>query len=239
MFAYNILAWHYMLVYPGIMSGVFGTRFSDKGYGKRPEDALRRVLSYLPQGSVYCLNQVHSDRIVLAEKTDMYAFPKADAIISTNLDDVLCIQTADCLPVLALDTKKPVMAAIHAGWRGLAKGIVKKTLIQMQGLGASNIRVSIGPGIGPCCFDVGMDVAKAIQAPYSMQESQCHVDLWQGAFSQAIEAGIDRHMIQGTRLCTKCNKKLFFSYRRDGDPTGRMLSLIGGQSWLLPGLRAL
>jgi YfiH family protein len=170
---------------------------------------------------------------------DMHTFPKADAIISTNLDDVLCIQTADCLPVLALDTKKPVMAAIHAGWKGLAKGIVKKTIVQMQNLGASNIRVSIGPGIGPCCFEVNMDVAKAIQAPCNMQESRCHVDLWQVASTQAIEAGIDPHMIQTTKLCTRCNKKMFFSYRREGDPTGRMLSLIGGKSWLLPGLRAL
>ncbi|MBN1635764.1 MAG: polyphenol oxidase family protein, partial [Deltaproteobacteria bacterium] len=130
-------------------------------------------------------------------------------------------------------------AAIHAGWRGLAKKIVIKGIEMMQSLGARSIRISIGPAIGPCCYEVKRDVIDALApASISIVKDSIYLDLWQEALKQAIEAGVQRDNIKITRLCTACNQDKFFSYRRDGNSAGRNISAIGGDSWLLPGLQA-
>lgn len=204
----------------------------------RAETIVERLKNLLPDSRIYCLNQVHEDHIVFAEDIHYGDIPQADGIISRNLDDVLCIRTADCVPILLWSDDPPLIAAVHAGWRGLSKNIVKKAILKIYDLGAGEIHVSIGPCIGVCCYEVGPDVVDALgTGTLVYKQNSMHIDLTGVALSQALEAGVERECVRVAGICTSCNPKEFFSYRRDGQMAGRNLSLIGGKSWLLPGLQ--
>lgn len=219
------------------MQGVFCTRTFTEGIAGAPRAAIERLRREIPDGNVLFPTQVHGDRIVLAaEAADL---PEADGIISDNPQDMLGILTADCLPVLAWSDDPPLIAALHAGWRGLAADIIGAGVRRLRALGAHTIHLSLGPAIGPCCFTVQDDVIKALNHPPVRQvQGRTTIDLWDVAVSQALQAGAARHQIRTLRLCTVCHPKLFFSYRRDGIAAGRNISLIGGKSCTLPGLRA-
>jgi len=221
------------------MTGVFCTRFFTEGIDGGPESVFERLKGVLGDDRIFCLNQVHSDNIVYAQDVIEGRMPEADGIISANPDDLLCIRTADCLPVLLWSEDLAVHGAVHAGWRGLAKGIVKKAVQEMRNIGGRIIHVAIGPGIGPCCFRVGHEVVDLLGArPLRADGRGSYVDLYEEATLQAIESGVDLNCLHLMQLCTMCCNELFFSYRRDGDAAGRNLSVIGGGSCLLPGLRA-
>lgn len=219
------------------MHGVFCTREFSEGIAGEPHAATARVRMEVPEGPVLFPTQVHGDRIVLAkEARDM---PEADGIISDNPDDILGILTADCLPVLAWSDDPPLIAALHAGWRGLAAGIVAQGIQRMRSLGARTITLSLGPAIGPCCFAVQADVLNTLRhRPVRQAQGHFYLDLWEIAIAQARRAGVARHQIRTLRLCTRCHPELFFSYRRDGRAAGRNITLMGGRTCRLPGLRA-
>ncbi len=219
------------------MRGVFCTRAFTASVMGEPRPVRELVRRATARDNVFLLTQVHGDRIVMSRDAD--GLPEADGIISDDPDDMLGILTADCLPVLAWSDDPPLIGALHAGWRGLAQGIVLKGVRRMQSLGAHDIQVSLGPAIGPCCFEVGPDVAAEFPGLAVPHDSgRPHLDLWKIAFSQAVAAGVDGCRIKAVRLCTMCQAALFFSYRREGYAAGRNISLIGGLSCSLPGLQA-
>jgi len=220
------------------MKGVYCTRDLTAGLDGSPDSVVAMLGDLLPESPVYCLNQVHSDGIVLARDIASGDIPEADGIISLDPGDVLCVRTADCVPVLLWGDNSSVFAAVHAGWRGLEKGIVIKAVHCMQTLGASGIHVSIGPCIGPCCYEVGPDVAAALGTEHLLHENDSlYLDLAGVTLSQALSAGVERSRIHSVDICTSCHQDEFFSYRRDGAAAGRNISLIGGESWSLPGLQ--
>jgi copper oxidase (laccase) domain-containing protein len=107
----------------------------------------------------------------------------------------------------------------------------------MRALGARDIRAGIGPSIGPCCYEVGREVLDALGAePLVRADGSLMVDLREAARSQLLDSGLSGTAVEMHDLCTACNTDRFFSYRRQGQPAGRNLSLIGGESWSLPGL---
>ena len=218
------------------MRGLFATRELSENLPATPQAARNRLMQLLPDSEIFCLEQVHGNRVVIAEELKAGEIPQADAIISTDPDKLLCVRTADCLPLLAWDDQRSIMAAIHAGWRGVAGEIAAATLNQMRELGADNIRVAIGPAIGPCCFEIGQEGIEAI--PGSIYDpNNMHMDLWQTVRGQLTLAGIAEHNIFSYNHCTHCSPEILFSYRRDSANAGRNLTLIGNQSWSLPGLR--
>jgi hypothetical protein len=220
------------------MKGIFCTREVSEGIDGKAHSVLSMLNSALSGCSVYCLDQVHSDRIVLAQDLSLGDIPEADAVISRNPDDVLCVRTADCVPVLAWSEEARLIAAIHAGWRGLALQIVEKTIRAMKAMGGRDIHASIGPAIGRCCYEVKTDVIDALGVePETDGEGSLFVDLPKVAASQLEKAGLKPHAIDMKALCTSCNKDRFFSFRRQGDKAGRNISAIGGKSWSLPGLQ--
>jgi YfiH family protein len=124
--------------------------------------------------------------------------------------------TADCLPIaLARVGETPAVAVLHAGWRGLLEGIVEQGVRALGG----RVHASIGPGIGPCCYEVGPDVAQRYGATIGC--SVLHgttLDLWAAAEQLLHAAGVEA--VERTDLCTCCNPDLFFSHRRTGEPRG-------------------
>jgi YfiH family protein len=219
------------------MRGVFCTKDVSSGVEGGPGPVRSLLLGLLPGAEVFCLDQVHSGRVVLAEHVDPSMPPQADGIISRDPGAVLCIRTADCVPVLAWALDIPLNAAVHAGWRGLAQGIVTACIRAMHELGARDIRAAIGPFIGPCCYEVGPEVVDALGIePLVDAQDRVRVDLGAVARRQLLSAGLEPEAVQAREICTACSPERFFSYRRQSGEAGRNLSLIGGKSWSLPGL---
>jgi purine-nucleoside/S-methyl-5'-thioadenosine phosphorylase / adenosine deaminase len=128
------------------------------------------------------------------------------------------VLTADCLPVVLCRTGgKPALAVLHVGWRGLLSGILGEGA---QALGVNGLAAAIGPGIGPCCYAVGQEVAAPFQAAFGDDVvSGGRLDLWASAERALRRAGCDD--IKRTDLCTACDPDRFFSHRRDRGTTGR------------------
>jgi YfiH family protein len=157
---------------------------------------------------------------------------EADAIVSDVSAAALAIRTADCAPILLASTDGRVVAAIHAGWRGVVAGVIAKAVMEMNSLGVTSgqIVAAIGPAIGVKYFEVGEEVAQQFSAAalggavHTAGYTKAHVDLAGAIKLQLRQSGISR--MDGGALCTYCNADDFFSHRRDNGITGRMVSLI-------------
>ncbi|MEY2342581.1 peptidoglycan editing factor PgeF [Acidithiobacillus sp. IBUN Pt1247-S3] len=176
------------------------------------------------------LQQVHGIDIAHweAESTPLVP-PKADAALACNPGATLAILTADCLPVLAASRDGRVIAALHAGWRGLAAGILEAGMRAMQ-VAPEEILLYLGPAIGAQRYEVGAEVRAAFLAhsPQAELAFRPHggrylADLYLLARQRLAALGVTA--IYGGEHCTYTEEKLFFSYRRDGQ-CGRMASLI-------------
>ena len=176
------------------------------------------------------LNQVHGNGVVYADDVaagkpeESGVLPDADAIISRRANQVLAIQIADCLPVLLVGDGQ--IAAIHAGWRGLAGGVIAETVAKM---GASDVAAWLGPSIGPCHYEVDAVVRDALATypEHFVAAGSAHwrLDLRGVARRQLGDCGI-ADIVQSLD-CTACEESLF-SYRRDGE-CGRMAML----AWMI------
>jgi YfiH family protein len=201
--------------------------------GDTPEHVLqnRALLRAMLPAEPAWLSQVHGT--TLLDAATARDVPEADACIATQPGVVCAIQTADCLPVLFCDTQGRVVGAAHAGWRGLAAGVLENTLAGMRNAGAGEILAWMGPAIGPECFEVGQDVltafaerdgdAPAAFRPIAGQPGKYLADIYGLARTILRKAGVAR--IHGGGLCTVTDRSRFYSYRRD-KTTGRMASLI-------------
>jgi YfiH family protein len=155
---------------------------------------------------------------------------QADASFTRQRGVVCAVLTADCLPVLLCDDHASVVAVVHAGWRGLAAGVIEATVAAMEVPGSS-LMAWLGPAIGPGAFEVGGEVREAFvagdaiaaQAFESQTNGKWLCDIYALARLRLDAVGI--HRVWGTNLCTVADAENFFSYRRDGT-TGRMASLI-------------
>jgi copper oxidase (laccase) domain-containing protein len=133
---------------------------------------------------------------------------------------------ADCLPIaLARANGSPGLALLHAGWQGLLEGIVA---VGVAALGPGRVAAVIGPGIGPCCYEVQEDVAAPYRAAFGPRiVKEGRLDLWSAAERTLRAAGCVS--VERVDLCTSCHPDLFFSHRRDGARTGRqgLLGVVG------------
>ena len=173
------------------------------------------------------LNQVHSARVVeLGRDTER----EADASFTCQVGETCAVLTADCLPVLFCDRAGSVVAAAHAGWRGLAGGVLEATVAAMQ-VPPDEILAWMGAAIGPQAFEVGDEVREAFvtQHPVATAAFAPHApgkwlaDIYQLARIRLDHVGVQA--VYGGGRCTFSETGTFFSYRRDG-VTGRMASLI-------------
>jgi polyphenol oxidase len=131
----------------------------------------------------------------------------------------MMLVTADCLPVAIArsDGDRPALAVLHVGWQGLLAGIVASGV---EALGDGRLAAAIGPGIGPCCYEVGPDVAEPFAARFGREVLQDgKLDLWRSTELALNDAGLSE--VERTDLCSFCHPELFFSHRRDRGTTGR------------------
>ncbi len=186
-----------------------------------------RLRGLLPQEPKW-LRQVHGAVAVDADMTTDAT--EADASVARRAGTVCAVMVADCVPVLFADRAGTHVAIAHAGWRGIAGGVIENT-VRKLGLAPGELLAYLGPGIGPRAFEVGTDVrdaflardARAAAAFTPHTAGKWLADLYLLARQRLQGAGVDR--IHGGGLCTYSDAARFYSYRRD-KVTGRMAALI-------------
>lgn len=187
-----------------------------------------------PELPLALVKQVHSARAVTAWHEGNHG--EADAIVTGTSGLAVGVKTADCVPILLIDAQNRAIAAIHAGWRGTVGQIVAETLRLMKtsyGTQPQDVAASIGPGIGKCCFEVGPEVARQFAPWYpefSSTDQKHHVDLAEVNRRELVRAGVPASQIDVSRLCTVDDRDLLFSYRREREAAGRMLSWVAVRS---------
>ncbi len=191
-----------------------------------------RLRTLLPSEPVW-LRQVHGASVVDADR--QYAEPpQADASVAVAPAAVCAVMIADCLPVLLAEVNGRAVAAVHAGWRGLASGVLQATIARMRARlqdPAAQIVAWLGPAIGPQRFEVGAEVLAAMhaslpQAPTTFKPTgggKYVADLFALARQALAQANVTR--VSGGGVCTASDADRFFSFRRDGT-TGRHVALV-------------
>jgi YfiH family protein len=189
----------------------------------------RQLLSSLLPSEPVWLKQVHGTGVIDTAAAGC-GVVEADVCIARNKGAVCVVMTADCLPLLLCDDTGGVVAAVHAGWRGLCEGVIEQA-VQAMNVPPQRLMAWLGPAIGPQAFEVGAEVRAAFieQQPQaaaafvSEPSGKYLADLYQLARQRLNALGVSR--IHGGGLCTYTDSERFFSYRRDG-ATGRMGTFI-------------
>jgi polyphenol oxidase len=159
-----------------------------------------------------------------------------DGLVCDRPGPVLGAFAADCIPILFADPVSGVCGAAHAGWRGTVNGVAVRVVERMVEAGAreTDIRVALGPSIGPCCFEVGPEVVAEFSAalpglPGLVVDGprKQHIDLRRATRALLEPTGLDPDHIDDTPPCTRCEPDRFFSYRRDGKDGGVHMGFIG------------
>lgn len=198
------------------------------------EEAVKQNRQYIQQqlslpSSPVWLQQVHGSWVHRLSDASVGVI-EADASFSDKQGMVCVVMTADCLPLLICNRAGTVVAAVHAGWRGLCDGVIEST-IRRLGCLAEELLVWLGPAIGPQAFEVGQEVYDAFVAK-DPQAAEAFSPKGRGYWLASLYLlarqrlhGLGVHHVYGGDFCTYSQHELFFSYRRDG-VTGRMASLI-------------
>jgi YfiH family protein len=194
------------------------------------DENLRRVASSVGarREDLFAAYQVHGRAVTVVE-ADSEPRPKCDVLVTDSPRKTLMLRFADCTPVLLADSRRGVVAAVHAGWRGSAvraAGAAVEALGEAFGTQPGDVLAGIGPAIGPCCYAVGQDVVDAF-ADRSSLFADGRLNLWEANRLALLEAGVPDEHIEVAGVCTQCQADRFFSHRANGgQPAGRFAALI-------------
>ncbi len=212
-----------------------------RGVGDAPAlvaENRRRALAALgaPLDAHVEASQVHGRTVAVAGRSERgRKIEDADGLVTADPDVVLAIHAADCAPILFWDSRRGAVGAVHAGWRGTAAGAAAAGVAKMRGAfgtDPADLRVAIGPAIGPCHSEVDAPVAEALSvhpwAPAVLRPGRAahwQLDLVEANRRTLVAAGIPADQIWASGYCTACHRHLFFSHRGEG-LTGRMAGMI-------------
>jgi YfiH family protein len=206
----------------------------------------RRRLERAVGGALAVARQVHGANVVrvrAGDDRDTLTRTDADGLCTDAAGVVLGVFVADCIPALLVDPRTGAVAAVHAGWRGTVAGVLPAAVRALQaefGARPGDLRVALGPAIGPCCFEVGPEVVAAFEAlvpdarpsrivvPSPRGEvGKANVDLKAANRLLLERAGVAPEAIDAGPECTHCDRARFYSFRRDGNATGQLMGVVG------------
>jgi len=220
------------LIFPDLMKNQTTAFFTGKNPGADPAH-LSKILN-INADKIYLPIQKHTDKIAVIESSLHPVI--ADAIITKEPGILIGVQVADCVPILLYEATKGIMGAVHAGWRGTAESILKKTIkIMLDRFVCSedDIYIALGPAIRWCCYHVDFDVLHAVShatgpGDYFINRVDKHcLDLPLANKYQALRVGIPEKNIWLSEDCTFCNPDKYYSYRFARGTTGRQGAFIG------------
>jgi YfiH family protein len=212
-----------------------GFRWGDER--EHVEENRRRVAAHVgyPPDQLQVTRHVHGTRVWQVGEPQPDP-PEFDGLVTDRVGPVLGAFAADCIPILFADPGARVIGACHAGWRGTVAGVAHNVVTRMVELGAraAEIRVALGPSIGPCCFEVGAEVVEAFRAELGALPGMVvagpnkdHIDLRVATRAVLARAGVTAEHVDASPPCTRCTPDRFFSYRRDGQAGGVHMGFIG------------
>lgn len=220
--------------------GVSGPPYNSLNLGKSTDDAPDNVarnrqlfcnaLGFQPDQMAWS-KQTHSDQVRIV--TTPGGAEGYDALVTDRAGILLCVSVADCTPILVFDSKTGAMAAIHAGWRGTAAGIVGKTLLRMAaeyGTRGTDCYAYTGTCIGEADFETGEEVARQFQEQFCRFDparQKYFIDLKRANEAQLLAFGIPAGQMERSPYCTVRHNSDYFSHRAEKGTTGRMLAVIG------------
>jgi YfiH family protein len=187
------------------------------------------------------LRQVHGTAIVRLTSTPPADEPTADGCIVLRADAdewAPAVRTADCVPLLIVADGGRAVAAVHAGWRGTAGGIAERAVAELGALGIppGGLIALLGPAVGPCCYEVSHEVLERVATASGVppralvrgeRSGRPRLDLSAANRAQLGRAGLRDGAVHAAPWCTSCDADLFFSYRRDGEKSGRQMACVG------------
>ena len=235
---------------PWVVTAPNLARFSEVVHGfttrMAPAD-FATVLSKLdvPHRNFFSLKQIHSARVHSYGTEDSLhppeQPPEGDAIVTSEDYVVIGVKTADCVPILFFDPNEMVVAAVHAGWRGVVRGVIEETLREMgRGYRVKPLTLvaAIGPSLCKKCFEVGPEVVSHFRGKMgenlkvvSGSRDRSYLDLKEISRTILIQEGLSEKNISVLPFCTICDNRLFYSHRK-GDQMARSIAFIGLASWL-------
>ncbi len=231
----------------GVSDGGFQSLNLSYSVGDDPErvaDNRGRVFEAngIDPGHVSYVKQVHRNRVVEPaigsgpSNTHTIGTLEADGQVTDRRGVALFLTFADCVPLLAFDPRRAVVGLAHAGWRGTLNGIGRELVSTMEerfGSRPEDVHIGIGPSIGPCCYEVGDDVAQQFRDRWpsssnviSGGESRPRVDLWTANRLVLTEARIRPENVWSSQVCTSCQVDEFFSHRRQRGTAGRFAAIV-------------
>jgi len=206
----------------GVSDGPYASLNLGRALGDEPErvdENRRRVCSAIgADPEQLAMNFQRHTALVHRARPGVRGDDVGDGLWTDERGLPLLALTADCLPIALArgNGDGPALGVLHAGWRGLLAGVLEAG---MAALGGNAVAAAIGPSIGPCCYEVGEDVAAPFRARFGRDVARSgRLDLWSAAEQALREAGCSS--VERLDLCTSCRPDLFFSYRRDGKPRG-------------------
>lgn len=218
----------------GLVSHAFSTRHGTVG-------ELRAAIG-LGTRPLVTVHQVHGDHLVVVRGSEQAAEvseSEADGLLTDSGEVAVAVRTADCLPVLLFDPVRGAVAAVHSGWRGTVQRITGKAVQRMAaefGTDPRDILAAIGPGAGPCCYEVDEPVLQRVEEAYPgvaptfstpQGRGRALLDLKAAVRWDLKETGVRDENVTDVNQCTVCQPEWFFSYRREGRNAGRLTALIG------------
>ncbi len=210
--------------FPGLVQGITGRADPD---GLEPGLDRDRLASALDMPGVVSLRQVHGSATLLVDGRigdGSTVLGDGDAIVSERPGVLLTLNVADCIPIYAVEPGRRLAGVAHAGWRGLAAGVVESLLRTVRGLGVdpADLWFHLGPSICGRCYEVGPEVPRTL----GLRRSVDHVDLRGVAVRRLLEAGVRSGRVSRSGWCTLCHHDRFVSYR-GGDEGLRMIAFLG------------
>jgi polyphenol oxidase len=251
--AEDLLGRGVVAAFTGRSGGASAGPYQSLNLGLRVGDDLRRALSNRRRTATVLglaglpwavARQVHSALVLRVDRAGLREGPpearppvgEGDGLVTAEPGVVLAVLTADCAPVLLADPAAGVVGAVHAGWRGLAAGVVEAGVAALVGLGADPAATVglVGPAVGGCCYEVGADVRAAVGDRYpaalaTTRDGRPSLDPAAAAAAALAAAGLGEVRVAGE--CTYDLAERFFSHRRDRGVTGRQAGLVA----LVPG----
>lgn len=227
----------------GVSEGSFSSLNVSQSNGDSRENVIenrKRIFDVLkrPMESIYDVWQVHSAEVIytIRPRDSGEKHTQADAILTNSNQVSLFMQFADCVPILVYDPVKNVIGITHAGWQGTVKKIIQNTIKKMQykfGSDPNNILAGIGPSIGPDHYEVGKNVLDDVDEKLSefaskiinRKNGKYFFNLWEANRLQLEQCGV--HQIEVAELCTACDLENWYSYRKEGQRSGRFGVLFG------------
>ena len=213
------------------------------GFSGRLQENPATLSQHVGNLTLRTVRQVHGNEIIAVDRQRgvLNERPEADGMITADTGLLLGIASADCVPGLIVAPQQGLVAALHAGWRGTLQGISPRAVELLTAdwrVDPANLWVALGPAIGGCCYEVGVEIGEALVQRWGTSSPSAwrplgekgFLDLREINLTQFERAGVPREQMQLVGPCTFCDFHRFASYRREGSGARRQLSVIGWQA---------